>query len=253
MLIGLSLAVAGLGALAGLQFVSGKERQERLDAASARSSALEKAKRGIESERDRIRNDAEVADSQLDHELAARETTISELQHKLQAKDKELDNALGEIRGLKSKVSSNTPSIGESRVSLPELNELKASNDELTAENATLKAKLERLESNAPQRLTSISSNPGNPDRLAKDIHPAREPSNSKNEVPPSPRSSGRAWTRLGTFKTGESKGKWYYVAPDGYQSPLYRSREEAIHEAELRSAHQQSTYTSSAVLNLFQ
>jgi hypothetical protein len=81
-----------------------------------------------------------------------------------------------------------------------------------------------------PAAKASIHKNGSLNAKTASSLPESKNPKIIKERDRPIP------WVKLGRYETGENKGRWYFVAPDGYVSPLYSSREQAISEAEYRA-----------------
>ncbi len=188
--------------------------------------------------------DLKAARAELAAESKAHESAISEKDQELTAartKAAESAEALAKeaekTKELLEKVETANSAIEEKDRLVNELAELKKANEELDGQKVKAVEEAERL----TQELASRKSATVAPAALVPDMPSPVKTSETTQDQPKvsvkKARGTALAWVRLGKYETGKNKGRWYYVAPDGFMSPLYSSRESAIYQAEQRAS----------------
>lgn len=203
---------------------STKEDLER-----ARTEALE-----IRSELDSKQSALDAAITERDSLRTSSTNDLARKDEEIRDKNTEIAQLSSEIEDLKQRLEDAGPVIEVPQEELAELRE----------KNQKLKADLERERSRSTAQV-------GTESRPSPTTESSRTLGNSSSFQPvlteqPVARQNirrGPAYVRLGEFKTGRNKGKWYFVAPDGFSSPLYSSRDQAVLAAELRAGHPQANY----------
>ena len=235
-IVGLSIAAAGLAAFSGYEFLQAKDLQDQLGEAGNQVASASQANQALKSDLKKVRDDLELANK--DHESA-----ISEKDKELRAALAKADEASDELakqaeenKGLLGKIEAADAAVQEKALLEAEIVELKSTNQELTDEKAKADEEAQRLAGEVEKRSSPPSvpvvskTTPASADRaITRYQKETDSPVRRQTD-------NAQAWVRLGEYKTGENKGRWYYVAPDGFVSPLYGSRELAIRNAELRA-----------------
>lgn len=180
-------------------------------------SKLELAEnRGLE-----LQKELEEKQKTLTETIADRDqmrTTVAKKDEELESKDRESTKLRDENQQLDQNLAS-----------------LKVAGTEMEQELTQLRKENENLKKKTVKTSFELVS-------AMPDPKPSTEGNASQATVTKA-RPRGIAWTRLGEYKTGENKGKWYYVSPDGYISKLYTTRKEATDAAENRSGYTQTNY----------
>lgn len=238
-IVGLSIAVAGLAAFSGYESLQARDLQGQLVEADNQSNSAAQANKSLES-------DLKIAREGLASQNEAHESVISEKDRKLkealakaEEKSDELAKQAEENKELLVKIEAADAAIQEKAFLDGQLAELKNSNQELANEKAKAEEEVQRLAGEVEKRNSTPSSPsiPVVPKTTPKKSDRTRNRYEEETESPVrrQPRNT-RAWVRLGKYMTGKNKGHWYYVAPNGFVSSLYGSRELAIRNAELRA-----------------
>jgi hypothetical protein len=253
LVIGLSVAAAGLVAFSGYEFLQARGLQEQLDEANNYAASTIQTNQTLESDLKKAREGLaaegkahEVAMSEKDEELKAAlakaEGTAEEL-----AKESE------KTKGLLEKIEAANAAGQEQARLEGELAELKGSNQELANAKVKIEEEMQRLTREA-DKSKPMPSTPSTSSMFAatQAPAPAAESNPTRNDEEPEVReerkkSNSLAWVELAKYETGENKGRWYFVAPGGFVSPLYFSREMAVRAAELRAGHPQPRFGTDA------
>jgi hypothetical protein len=212
-----------------------KEDRRLLAEASANATALETRKQDLESDLKDARSALAAATKAQEDAIASKDREIELASANAREANEKLANEKETSIKLQAKVDEAYAAVQALENLERELVSLRTTTQELEAGKA--KAEAEVL------RLTVALASPTTPPPSSGPT-PAPRPTADEYEEAEKPiqrpQASGLAWVRLGKYETGPNKGRWYFVAPDGFISPLYRSREIAVQQAELRAGFRQ-------------
>jgi hypothetical protein len=239
LVIGLSVVAAGLAGLSGYGFIQGKERQQMVDDANANVAKVEQSNKALDSDLKKARKD--MADAQEAHKdtISKKDEELREAMAKATEASDELAKQEEKAKEFQSKIEAANSAIQEKKQIESALDELKKENEEIAGQKARAEQEVLRLTGELTSRktvpLVSVPNQDApSPTKLSVVRKDKPEVSEEK------PQGLPLAWKILGKYETGKNKGRWYFVAPDGFVSPLYGSREMAVYQAELRAGFPQ-------------
>ena len=240
LIITLSLAAAGLAAASSYAFVQWKESEGLFEEADAKITEVTATKQNLEAEVKKAGEDYAAALKSHEQAIAAKDLEIEDALTKARESADKLAAEAKNLEALQTKVAEAEEALQAKGKLESEIEALKGENEKLTGINDKANAEVLRLNEilekkplenvKAPQQATA-------PSEIAESLM-------EEKVSPPvaTPMKRQRAWVRLGKYETGDHKGRWYFVAPDGYQSTLYPSRDIAVHQAELRAGLRQDS-----------
>jgi uncharacterized protein YhaN len=232
-------------AFSGYALVQAKDLQDELGEAENQVASASQANKALESDLKMVRDELDLANKDHESAISEKDAELKVVQAKADEVSEELAKQAEENKELLGKIEAADAAVQEKALLEAELAELKNTNQELADDKAKAEEEVQRLAVEVEKRNSrpSAPSAPSTPSvPLVAKTTPAnadRTPISYQEEEEPAERRKPRytqAWVRLGKYETGENKGRWYYVAPDGFTSPLYGSRELAIRNAELRA-----------------
>ncbi|MEO5916430.1 MAG: hypothetical protein ABIS50_19495 [Luteolibacter sp.] len=196
MIVGLGVAAAVLAAFSGYELLQAKESDRLLDEAYGKAATVEISRKNLESDlREALsKKDLEIEEARADSQRLAE--NLAKEQEKNRILQAHADKAAAAVQ---AKVGPGG-----------ELDSLKSTYRELAKDMAKVEAEVRRLSGEVASRKTSSSV------------------SKPKQKTP-----SAVERTVL-QISSGPNKGRWHFVAADGFRSPLYGSREGALRDAEL-------------------
>ena len=198
MVIGLSAAAAVLAAFSGYELLQAKESERLLDEAYGRVTTVETSKRNLES-------DFRKALSKKDTEIEEARADSKRLAENL-AKEEEKNRIL-------QAHADKAAAAVQTKASLAgDMDSLKSTYRELAKGMAKVEDQVRRLSGEVASRKTSSS--------VSK----------------PTQRTPSAVERTVVQIASGPNKGRWHFVAVDGFRSPLYGSREGALRDAELHA-----------------
>jgi hypothetical protein len=238
-IIGLSVATAGLAALSGYGLIQGNKQKQSLDNANAAATAVGKTNEALNSDLKKARKD--MADTQEAHKdtISKKDKELREAKAKATGASDELAKQEERVKELESQTEAANSAVEEKERLQSELTELKSAKEDLAGQKARAAQEILRLtgELTRPKTVTPVSvPNQDAPSPTKPSVRREDKPEVSEE----SPRGLPLAWKILGKYETGKNKGRWYFVAPNGFVSPLYGSREMAVYQAELRAGFSQ-------------
>lgn len=235
-IIGLSIAAAGLAALSGYEYLQTQDLQEQLGEAGNQVASASQVNQALESDLKKVRDELDLANKDHESAISEKDTELKAALANAEKASDEMAKQAEENKELLVKIEAADAAVQEKALIEAELAELKSTNQELTDEKAKVEEEVQRLESElakrkpTPSDSVAIKTTQPKADRPLISYDEETEPTQRRQPV------NTLAWVRLGKYETGEKKGRWYYVAPNGFVSPLYGSRELAIQNAELRA-----------------
>ena len=239
-IIGVSVVAAGLAAFSGYEFLQAKELQGKLVDAQNLTASANKTNQTLES-------DLKTAREGLAAESKAHESAISEKDQELTAARTKAGEASEELaketeknKELLAKVEAAIPAIEEKDRLVNEVAELKKANEELDGQKVKAMEEAERLTQELASRKSAIAAPAASIQDMPSPVKTLVKTEDQPEVSEKKTRGTKLAWVRLGKYENGKNKGRWYYVAPDGFMSPLYSSRESTIYQAELRAGFAQ-------------
>ena len=237
--IGLSVATAGLAALAGYGLIQGNEQKQLLDNANAAATAVGNTNEALDSDLKKAKKD--MADAQEAHKdtISKKDEELREAKAKATEESDELAKQEERTKKLQSKIDAANSAVEEKERLQSELTELKSAKEELADQKARAEQEVLRLTGELTSRKagTPLSGeNQEAPSPTKPSVIRDDKPETSEEK----PRGLQLAWKSLGKYETGKNKGRWYFQTPDGFVSPLYGSREMAVYQAELRAGFPQ-------------
>ena len=198
MVIGLSVAAAVLAAVSGYQLLQAKESERLLDEAYDKVTTVETSRKNLES-------DLKKALSKKDMEIEEARADSRRLAENL-AKEEEKNRIL-------QAHADKAAAAAQAKVSLAgDMNSLKSTYRELAKGMAKVQGEVQRLSGEVASRKTSSS--------VSK---PTQKPPSAVERT-------------VRQIASGPNKGRWHFVAVDGFRSPLYGSREGALRDAEIHT-----------------
>jgi hypothetical protein len=244
LVIGLSVAAAGLATLSGYGLIQANEHKQLIDDANANVAKVEQTNKALDSDLKTAIKD--MADAQDEHKdsISKKDDELREAKAKATEASDELAKQEGKVKELESKIEAANSAVQEKAQIENALVELKNKNEEIADQKARAEQEVLRLTGELSSRKTVTPVSGQNQDVPSPTITSViREDKPEASEE--NPRSLQLAWKRLGKYETGKNKGRWYFEAPDGFVSPLYGSREMAVYQAELRAGFPQSEILS--------
>lgn len=235
----LSIALAGVGAFAFLQWQNGNNLTDEVATLNQKVGGLESQLTALKEENAKNLANYEETKSNLE----ASESKGRELQIQLDEKLQSLSNATSERDQLKTSLSAKTAELTKKE---SELTEVMSEKDEmhkkligLEQSGASMEKELSQLrDENDKMRAEKFKNSANIPGGTLDQASAAPK---TEQVAVKKPLQRGIAWVKLGEYQSGENKGKWYYVGPDDFTSKLYPSRKEAIEAAEKRLGVTQS------------
>jgi predicted nucleic acid-binding Zn-ribbon protein len=239
-IITLSLAAAGLAAVSCYALVQWKENQGLFEEADAKVTEVVATKQNLATELKKAGEDYAAALKSHEQTIAAKDQEIEDALTKASESAGKLAEEAKNLEALQTKVVEAEEALQAKGKLESEIDALRGENEELTGLNDKANAEVLRLNEILEKKpLEGVKA----PQQATVPGEIAESPMEEKVNPPVArPMNRQRAWVRLGKYETGENKGRWYFVAPDGYQSPLYLSRDIAIHQAELRAGLRQDS-----------
>ncbi|MEO5713041.1 MAG: hypothetical protein ABIT37_06095 [Luteolibacter sp.] len=198
MVVGLSAAAAVLAAFSGYELVQAKESQRLLDEAYGKAATVEISRKNLES-------DLKKALSAKDMEIEEARADSQRLAENL-AKEEEKNRILQALADKTAVAAQAKASPGG------ELDSLKSTYRELAKGMAKVEDEVRRLSGEVASRKTSSSGS-----------KPTQRPTSAVERS-------------VLQIASGPNKGRWHFVAADGFRSPLYGSRVGALRDAELHA-----------------
>lgn len=245
LVVGLGVAAAVMTAVSGWGLVSKSGLKASLDETAVQKERAEQSAETSSKNLEKLKNEIEEAKKDHQLQLQTKESEVAKAKEDAKTAADELEQATAKAKSLQSQLDDVTEKIGNFEKLEAEMASLKAQNNDLAQAKAAAEADARRnseaLANRAPQaprvqdverRLLDLTS------PTQRSTPPKEDDSdNAKHEAP---KRAILAWVRLGKHENGRNKGRWYFVAPDGFKSPLFTSQEEAIRQAELRAGCKQ-------------
>lgn len=241
-IIGLSVAAAGLAVLSGYEILQVKERQQMILDSQTTAATLQKTNKTLDSDLRKAREDLGNALKEHQDAISKKDGELRDAKTKAAEASDELAKQEEKVKELENKIEAAGKAVQEKERLESELTELKKGNEDLVGQIAKAEQQVQRLTDELASRkiVTPVSTPPQDPPPPTRTSETrVDEPEVSEER----PRGGALAWRRLGKYETGKDKGRWYYVAPDGFVSPLYDSRELAVYQAELRAGCRQPDF----------
>jgi predicted nucleic acid-binding Zn-ribbon protein len=240
-----------LAASAGYAFWQVKERQQMLDQALVQATSVENEKQTLETDLKKTREEFDAARKAHEDALSLKGQELDTAIASLKEKTEELAKESDKIRDMQTQVDASAVLKEEKERLANELKALKTTSQETEGQINKAKEDVERLTQELANRKTAPAQPATPPIAIAIDIDSEStnkpsaaqsQPNQERSSVErmPKKKTSPFAWLRLGRHENGKNKGRWYFVAPDGFTSPLYASSEMAVRAAELRAGHPQ-------------
>ena len=198
MVIGLGVAAAVLAAFSGYELLQAKESERLLDEAYDKAAAVEIRSKNLESDlrKSLSEKDLEIEEARADSRRLAE--NLAKAEEKNRILQAHADKAAAAV---------------QTKASLAgDMDSLKSTYRELAKDMAKVEDEVRRLSGNAASRKTSSSV------------------SRSTQKAPSAVERS------VVQIARGPNKGRWHFVAADGFRSPLYGSREGALRDAKLHA-----------------
>jgi hypothetical protein len=234
----LSLGLVGAGGFGYMEWENGNKLTAEVDGLNEKVSGLQADLAALKVEN--AKNIANYEDTKSKLELA--ENHGRELQTQLDEKQKTLTDTIADRDQMKATVASKDQELASKDSAATQLkDELEQLNKKANGlvlsglgqdrELTNLREENEKLKKMTANSATKAG---GTLDQADDKVV------NTTQAAVKKPRPRGLAWVRLGEYKSGENKGKFYYVSRDGYTSELYSTRKEATEAAENRTGYTQ-------------
>ena len=198
MVIGLGVAAAVLAAFSGYQLLQAKESERLLDEAYGKVTTVETSRKNLES-------DLKEALSKKDMEIEEARADSQRLAENL-AKEEEKN------RILQAHADKAAAAVQAKARLAGDMDSLKSTYRELAKGMAKIEDEVRRLSGEVASRKKSSS--------VSK---PTQKPTSAVERS-------------VVQIASGPNKGRWHFVAADGFRSPLYGSREGALRDAKLHA-----------------
>lgn len=242
LIISLGAATAVFAALSGIMLYQSITLKSALGDETTKAEAALKTSAALESDLKNALDERTAVDKSHAEALTSKERELASAVAKAEKVTLELEGESANVKDLTTKLKD----AAEERERLEgELASLKETNMELTDVNAKAAPEVRgpKNEPDAPLTAPTVIET-----RAPISTHPTKILVSPVVAVEHAEQKSQTfAWLRLGKFENGPNKGRWYFVAPDEFVSPLYNSRWQAVVQAELRAGVRQPVLPSAA------